>query len=76
MTIKLNTFPSIKEFVEICREFVSNIELSQGDRTVDAKSIIGLFSLNLLKSIHVTIITRDDEEQERFYNKVKIFSIE
>ena len=75
MTIKLNTFPSIKAFVEICKEFIPNIEISQGNKTVNAKSIIGLFSLNLLKPMYVAIITRDDGERERFYSKVRAFSI-
>lgn len=67
--INLNTINKVKQFVHIVEEFKSEIDIVSGRYIVDGKSIMGIFSLNLLEPLLVRILTDDVEEIESF-NKV------
>ena len=55
VNIKLNTINDVKDFVNITSKYDFDIDLSSGRFTVDAKSIIGILSLDLSKPIKVEI---------------------
>lgn len=65
-TIKLNTIDDVKEFVQIVALYDFDIDLISGRYAVDAKSIMGIFSLDLSKplEIHVHCENCDDLTQE------------
>ena len=48
-TIKLSDFAAVKEFVEIANSKDYDIELMHGKYVINAKSIMGVFSLDLTK---------------------------
>ena len=51
MEIKLNTIKDVQDFVKIAiNKCNNNIYAKQNNYVVDAKSIMGLFSLDLLRS--------------------------
>ena len=50
-TLLLNTIDDVKEFVEITSSKNYNITLQSGRFIVDAKSILGVFSLDLTKPV-------------------------
>ncbi len=50
-TIHLKDFEAVKKFVDIANEKVYDIELLSGKYIVNAKSIMGVFSLDLTKPI-------------------------
>lgn len=50
-TIILKDFEAVKKFVEIANEKSYDIELLSGKYVVNAKSIMGVFSLDLTKPI-------------------------
>lgn len=52
--VRLNTITKVKEFVEALREQEGEFRLSSGRYSIDAKSIMGIFSLDLSKPIHLT----------------------
>ncbi|MCI7814701.1 MAG: HPr family phosphocarrier protein [Lachnospiraceae bacterium] len=52
--VRLNTISKIKEFVETLRAQEGNFTLSSGRYCIDAKSIMGIFSLDLSKPVHLT----------------------
>lgn len=52
--VKLNTITKIKEFVETLKAQEGEFTLSSGRYTINAKSIMGIFSLDLSKPIHLT----------------------
>lgn len=54
MKINLNSVNDIKDFVNIVNRFDNNIDVSSKRAVVDAKSIMGLFSLDLSKPVEVT----------------------
>ena len=52
--IRLSTIQDVRSFVEIVCASDVDIDLSSGRYVVDAKSIMGIFSLDLLNPIKLT----------------------
>jgi phosphotransferase system HPr-like phosphotransfer protein len=52
-TIKLETINNVKDFVNAVSKYDFDIDLISGRYSIDAKSIMGIFSLDLSKSIEV-----------------------
>lgn len=59
--IKLSTIEDIRKFVEIVTRQEYDIDLSSGRYRVDAKSIMGIFSLDLMNAIQLTAHTENVE---------------
>lgn len=55
MTIMLDSIDKVKAFVAKIAMFPCDVDLVSGRYTIDAKSIMGIFSLDLSKSIDLTI---------------------
>lgn len=62
-SILLSSVNEIKNFVETVSKYSCDIELSSGDYTIDAVSIMGIFSLDLTKPITVNIKSGKDEAE-------------
>lgn len=60
--IRLSTIQDVRNFVEIVCTSDIEIDLSSGRYVVDAKSIMGIFSLDLLNPILLTAHTDDAGE--------------
>ena len=60
--IRLSTIQDVRNFVEIVCTSDIEIDLSSGRYVVDAKSIMGIFSLDLLNPILLTAHTDDASE--------------
>lgn len=54
-TINLNSIDEVKTFVHIMNKYDINVDLVCGRYMVDAKSIMGVFSLDLNKKIECSI---------------------
>ncbi|GMA50669.1 HPr-like protein Crh [Alicyclobacillus contaminans] len=52
------------EFVKLANSFRSQITVEKGDKSVDAKSILGLMSLAVSPGLEVTIRANGSDEQE------------
>ena len=68
--IKLNTIADVKKFVNIVVKYDFDIDLTSGRYTVDAKSIMGIFSLDLTKNITVEV---HDDEADAFFAELGEF---
>ena len=55
MRIKLDTPNDVKEFVNRAMMCKFDIDLASNNHTVDAKSIMGIFSLDLSKPINLDV---------------------
>lgn len=64
MTIKLTNVPEIREFVNCVILADYDVDLVQGRYTIDAKSIMGIFSLDLLSPI--TLVAHTDNPAPLF----------
>ena len=60
--IRLSTIPQVQNFVNTVFKFTSDVDLSSGKYVVDAKSIMGIFSLNLLQPVTLTAEGVDEDE--------------
>lgn len=58
--VKLNTVKEIDTFNKLCSSFDCEMDLSSGKYYVDAKSIMGIFSLNL--DLPMVLIAGTDDE--------------
>ena len=71
--IKLSTIEDVRKFVETVTRYDMDIDLTSGRYTVDAKSIMGIFSLDLLKPIE---LTAHSDNAEKLFEDLKSFITE
>lgn len=60
--IQLTSIKDVRKFVDTVTRYEMEIDLTSGRYLVDAKSIMGIFSLDLLQPIGVTIHSDDCDE--------------
>ncbi len=72
MQISLQMASQVKTFVSIVQKYPYDIELHSGRYIVDAKSILGIFSLDLSKTLTIEIHSDDCDD---LLNELKQFSI-
>lgn len=70
MDIKLVLISDIYNLVEIAQKHPSDVRLSQGNYSVDGKSILGVFALDLRESIECIVEDGDYDDFEMFVNKL------
>ena len=58
--ISLNSIEKVKSFVNEIAKFDTDFDLVSGRYVIDAKSIMGIFSLDLSKPIDLNIHAEDD----------------
>ena len=61
--ISLNSIDKVKSFVNEITKFDSDFDLVSGRYVIDAKSIMGIFSLDLSKSIDLNIHADQDLDE-------------
>ena len=72
-TIMLNTINDVKQFVNTVAKYDFDVDLVSGRYAIDAKSIMGIFSLDLSKPIKLEAHT---DEGEAFFDEIKAFVVE
>ena len=60
--VSLNSIDKVKSFVNDVTRFDCDFDLISGRYIIDAKSIMGIFSLDLSKPIELVIHENGDEE--------------
>ncbi|MBQ7377280.1 MAG: HPr family phosphocarrier protein [Clostridia bacterium] len=73
--IRLSTIQDVRSFVEIVSLTDVEIDLSSGRYVVDAKSIMGIFSLDLLSPIKLTAHC-DGDEAKHLFEQLSKFIVE
>ena len=71
-TVFLQAINDVKEFVTIVMHYDFDIDLVSGRYAVDAKSIMGIFSLDLSKPIQLNAHTDD---AEKFLKRIDKFIV-
>ena len=64
LKISLNSIDKVKTFVSEINQFSSEFDLVSGRYVIDAKSIMGIFSLDISKPIDLNIHAEGDELDE------------
>lgn len=70
--IRLSTIMDVRQFVEVVSAAETDVDLSSGRYVVDAKSIMGIFSLDLLNPIKLTA----HKDDPALFEKLKPFIVE
>ena len=61
-TVLLNSIEKIKDFVNTITRYPYDFDLVSGRYTIDAKSIMGIFSLDLTHPLDLSAYTDGDEK--------------
>ena len=72
--ISLNSIGKVKSFVNTITQFDYDFDLISGRYVIDAKSIMGIFSLDLSKPIDLTI--HSDENLDDIMEVLKPYLVE
>lgn len=72
--ISLDSIDKVKTFVNLASKYDSDFDLISGRYVIDAKSIMGIFSLDLSKPIELTI--HDDAIAEEVCASLKEFIVD
>ena len=72
--ILLTSINAVKEFVNLASAQVFDVDLISGRYIIDAKSIMGIFSLDLSHPITVEV-RADDAEAEAFGKKLEPYLV-
>ena len=70
--ISLNSIDKVKSFVNDITKFDYDFDLVSGRYVIDAKSIMGIFSLDLSKPIQLTAHTDD---ADKFFTEITEFIV-
>ena len=73
VTINLGSIDKVKSFVNDITKFDSDFDLVSGRYVIDAKSIMGIFSLDLSKHINLNI--HGDEDNAEIMEVIKKYEV-
>ena len=77
MKVKLNTIKDVNDFVSISSQYhEADIRVKQDRYIVNGKSILGIFSLNILEPVRVIIDSESDNDKIAFYNAIERWKYE
>lgn len=71
--IRLDSMEKVKEFVNIASHYAGKIQVSSGRYTVDGRSIMGIFSLELSSDLSMEI--EDKEESSQLIRKLQRYIV-
>lgn len=64
MKLRLQSIDDVKRFVSIMAQFDGYFDLSSGRYVVDAKSVMGIFSMDLTRVLELHILETNEKEKE------------
>lgn len=73
--VNIGTIDKVKEFVNLTSKTPLDVDLVSGRYIIDAKSIMGIFSLDLSKNIDLYIHADNEEEAEDYLNSITKFLV-
>lgn len=73
LVLNLNTLSKVKEFINEANKFNSDIDIIRDRYVIDAKSVLGIYTIDLTKSVTVKINSDDKAEIARFNEKMEKF---
>lgn len=73
--IKLVTPEDITDFVNMCSRYDCDVNIYDGSTVVDAKSMIGVFSIQQGKAVEVQAITHDENVIVEFLENIRKYEV-
>lgn len=74
-TVLINTIESVKDFNKKIWDIGADVDLKQGRYTVDAKSILGIFSMDITRTIELVIYDKEEKNKEKYLELLKEYII-
>lgn len=71
--VMLSSIVDVQNFVNLVNEFEFDVDLVSGRYVIDAKSLMGIFSLDLSKPVIMRVYSENTEELE---NKLREFIVD
>lgn len=71
--IELDTIDGAKQLNAIALSYEEDIDIIKGRYVIDAKSILGIFSLDISKPVKIKIYSDDLSVLDKFYQDIKDF---
>lgn len=75
-TVSLNAIDKVKEFVNLTSATELDVDLVSGRYVIDAKSIMGIFSLNLSKPIDLHVHAEFEEDATPYLKSIAKFLVD
>lgn len=72
MRVYLGTIEGVKEFVNLTTKINCDVDIVSGRYVIDAKSIMGIFSIDLSKPVELRV-SADDERADEAITLLKKF---
>ena len=72
-TIRLSSIEAVRNFVDVVRKYNCEIDLVSGRYLVDAKSIMGIFSLDLLNPIK---LVAHSDSCDQLFEEIKDYIVD
>lgn len=76
LVITIGSIEKGKELSKIANKFSEDIDILSGRYIIDAKSILGIFSLNLWKPVEIILHSNSEETIAKFIEELKDFIVE
>lgn len=76
LKIKLSTPEMVCDFINVCSKYECDVNLYDGRSVIDAKSIVGVFTIAQGKIIETDIITEDKGVISSFIEDMRKFEVE
>lgn len=73
--IRINSIDKVKNFVNCTTNSELELDLVSGRFVIDAKSIMGIFSLDLSRDIELCIHSENEETINKFLETIKDFIV-
>ncbi len=74
--IKVDSVDKVKDFVKVTSKIVPDMDLIVGRYIIDAKSIMGIFSVDLTRKIRLKIHSDNEKECTEIRKKLEKFIVE
>lgn len=72
MKVNINSVDRIKDFVKVAESIPEDVDLVSGRYVVDAKSIMGVFSLDISKPVELVIHAENAAEFESRFDAFRV----
>ena len=73
--IKLSTIEDVRNFVNNLAKYTVDLDLKSGRYTVDARSLMGIFSLDLVQPVEFIIHSDDDSVTDAILADIKVWIV-
>lgn len=74
--VLINSIDKVKDFINIISEFENDFDIVSGKYVIDAKSIMGIFCLDLSRPHNLNIYENNESNLKTILNALQRFIVE